>query len=225
MSTGVYAIRNLRNGRGYVGQSCRVESRLLSHLRALRRGTHINRHLQATFRKYGEGAFEFRTVVICEPFELTRYEQGLVNVRGHYNICKKCVTSSLGVTRTAETRARMSIALHGHTVTAESRARMSIAHRGRTHTAETRAWMSNTRHGRIFGPETRTRLSVALRGHTVTAESRARMSIAHRGHTHTAETRARISSAMRGRTLGPETRAKLSVACKTWRAAKKRTQK
>jgi len=59
MTRGVYCIKNIRDGRCYVGQSTRVEHRFLEHKSRLRRGCHENPRLQEAWTEFGEEAFEF----------------------------------------------------------------------------------------------------------------------------------------------------------------------
>jgi group I intron endonuclease len=56
---GIYLIRNLVNGRVYVGKSLDVESRLASHRRALKSGEHNIPKLQADWNEFGDEQFEF----------------------------------------------------------------------------------------------------------------------------------------------------------------------
>lgn len=51
----------------YIGQSKTIQRRWHDHLKCLRDGKHVNRHLQAAFQKYGEDAFEFSVIEECAP--------------------------------------------------------------------------------------------------------------------------------------------------------------
>lgn len=60
MNTGIYAIRCIRNGRHYVGQTSRPFSvREREHWGTLRAGKHKNDRLQSDWKRYGERAFSF----------------------------------------------------------------------------------------------------------------------------------------------------------------------
>lgn len=59
MSAGIYYIWNLGNHRAYIGKACDLDKRWHEHRRALNRGCHQNRALQADWDIYGESAFEF----------------------------------------------------------------------------------------------------------------------------------------------------------------------
>lgn len=65
----LYSIRNMINGKQYIGQAADVRQRWYTHLSSLRRGRHHSLSLQRSFNKYGEEAFDF--VVIEGPFGST----------------------------------------------------------------------------------------------------------------------------------------------------------
>lgn len=72
-ASGIYGIRNMVNGKWYIGQSVNVDARIKAHLRALRDDYHYNKHLRLAFRKYGEANFEFRV--------LEKTEEGLLDIQ------------------------------------------------------------------------------------------------------------------------------------------------
>ena len=51
---GIYKITNLKNNKGYIGQSTDIKTRWINHKRELRNNIHRNPHLQNAFNKYGE---------------------------------------------------------------------------------------------------------------------------------------------------------------------------
>jgi hypothetical protein len=114
----------------------------------------------------------FKPLLYCETFELTRYEQGFVNVLAPaYNICKECVESALGVKRTEETRKRIGAAKKGVKPSEEARRKRSIAYRGDKNpnfgnhkplSAETRKKISDSWKGKKHSDETRKKISVAI---------------------------------------------------------------
>ena len=55
----IYSITNTINGMGYIGQSTQWPRRWTSHKRNLRKNTHVNKHLQQDYNKYGKDAFVF----------------------------------------------------------------------------------------------------------------------------------------------------------------------
>lgn len=59
----------------YIGQSKNIKKRWHDHLQNLRQGTHINRHMQSAFQKYGESAFSFSVIEECDTSLLNEREQ------------------------------------------------------------------------------------------------------------------------------------------------------
>ena len=59
MSSGIYAITNLSNGKVYVGSTNDFKARWAYHKCRLRCNKHDNSHFQRSWNKYGEEVFEF----------------------------------------------------------------------------------------------------------------------------------------------------------------------
>lgn len=64
MNGGIYRIKNTIDGAVYIGSAKGFEYRFYVHIGALRKGVHINKHLQNAFNKYGETAFIFEVVEV-----------------------------------------------------------------------------------------------------------------------------------------------------------------
>jgi group I intron endonuclease len=133
--TGVYQIRNLLNGKIYVGQTTRMHERELEHMGSLRRGKHQNRHLQFAYDKYGKENFIFEILVYCEEFQLTYYEDAIKNASNGncYNI-RLCSDSNKGLKASEETKAKM-------------RANSAHAVLGRSHTEDEKKHLSEVESG------------------------------------------------------------------------------
>jgi group I intron endonuclease len=192
---GIYKITNLVNGKVYIGQSMELDIREGKHFGALRKNKHKNRYLQRAFNKYGEENFIFEILLYCEEFELTYYEQELVNrLRPEdYNINRECVDSSKGVKRPPETGLKISKALKGkkrEPATEEAKQNMSVAQRKRNETFVPKPWTEEDRQKKsdqmkgdknpMFGKhrskETKEKLRNANLGKKRTEESKAKQS-------------------------------------------------
>lgn len=192
MNTGIYAIQNTITGDQYIGQTTDFKARKRVHFQLLSVGRHINRHLQGAYNKYGGDNFEFVPLLYCEYFELTRYEQGLVDrLKPRYNICRECVNSTLGVFPSEETRLKLSLGKKGRPWSDEYKKHMSEVTKGRKFSVEHRKRLSLSQAGKarcIKSEETRRKLSEALMGHVgwnkgghISEETRRKISESHKG--------------------------------------------
>ena len=109
MTCGVYEIVNNVNGNRYVGSSVNIESRWKGHLRELRRGTHHAHHLQHSFNKYGEDAFQINVLLECERDCLIVNEQEEMDKGYDYN-SSPSAQNTLGLKLTDEQRSKASAA-------------------------------------------------------------------------------------------------------------------
>lgn len=73
--SGVYAIRNSRNGKIYIGSSINLSNRIKSHTYRMRNGVSKNRYIQADWDLYGPSAFTAHVLVYCLPDHCIGYEQ------------------------------------------------------------------------------------------------------------------------------------------------------
>ena len=69
VGSGIYVITNLSNRKVYIGQAVEVHKRWQAHKAALRARYHVNKHLESSWHKYGEGNFLFEILEKC-PIEL-----------------------------------------------------------------------------------------------------------------------------------------------------------
>lgn len=74
MSIGIYKIKNILNGKVYIGQSVDIEKRWSTHIAELKNNYHYNIHLQSAWNKYGEENFEFSIVEECGADRLNQCE-------------------------------------------------------------------------------------------------------------------------------------------------------
>lgn len=73
---GIYQIRNVVNGKVYVGSSVDLINRRSNHFRQLRKNIHHNIKLQYSYNKHGELSFVFEVVeFVDKPEDLISREQ------------------------------------------------------------------------------------------------------------------------------------------------------
>lgn len=79
-SSGIYVIRNLNNGKVYVGSTKNFYNRKATHFKLLRKNKHWNIKLQRSFNAHGENAFTF------EIIERVPYEKEIIIERENFFI-------------------------------------------------------------------------------------------------------------------------------------------
>lgn len=80
----VYQILNKITQKVYIGSTKNYRKRKQQHLSHLRCGSHVNSHLQNSFNKYTESAFEFSILLECENY--LEMEQKLIDAADWENI-------------------------------------------------------------------------------------------------------------------------------------------
>jgi len=213
--SGIYSIRNTVNGKVYIGKSVNIAGRWRSHRSCLRRGVHVNPHLQRAWCLYGESAF--RCEVLHEESDISLLPTLEAKYVSDFNATDEAHGYNLNVVSgdsyraSPETRAKQSAAqknrnrTHPRTCTPEQRARMSAAQRSRCVVVsdETRAKMSASGKGKPKSPEHRAAIGASRIGLIQSAETRAKIGAAHKGRKASDETRAKMSETRRGRKRGP----------------------
>jgi len=63
---GIYKIKNIANGKVYIGQSRGLHKRLTQHKNLLNTNRHPNPHLQYSYNKYGAEGFYFEVIENCK---------------------------------------------------------------------------------------------------------------------------------------------------------------
>lgn len=132
--TGIYRIRNIIDGKIYIGSSCKLRIRQKIHLRSLNKGTHHSIHLQRSWNKYGKESFVFE-ILECglDEHQLIAIEQKYIdNYRPEYNT-SPTAGSSLGQIRSPESREKMRLAQLGMKHTPERCKIKSISQGGENH--------------------------------------------------------------------------------------------
>ena len=85
--SGIYVIKNLLNGKMYIGSSKNFYERYKGHCSLLGRNVHFNSHLQSSFSKYGKENFEFSCIeeIKAEDFEsIEDFDKELITKEEYY---------------------------------------------------------------------------------------------------------------------------------------------
>lgn len=224
--TGVYIIKNLVNGKVYIGQSKNVRERIYKHKSRLRHGVHKNSHLQNAFRKYGEKAFWFGPLCECLEDELDQRERVWIewyratNRKHGYNLESGGHAQK---TMSEETRRKISERLNGRIcgpLSEEHRRKVSEGNKGKPKSEEHKHNLSEAWKGRPpISDETRRKQSEYAKNRP--EETLRKMSEKAKGRTLSEETRRKISEKQTGKRQSEETRRKRSESNKLYWARKK----
>lgn len=109
--SGVYLIRNVSNGKIYVGRSESVGHRVAGHFYILRNQTHYNRTLQEDFNLYGESCFEFEIIAEAEEFALKSLEESFLKSSDKSKLYNRHISGNTGATSkdiTSDAKLKMS---------------------------------------------------------------------------------------------------------------------
>ena len=164
MTRCIYKIINVINNKFYVGSAVNFEKRKARHLWRLRRGDHVNKHLQAAWQKYGDEAFVFAVVeVVPESADLLAAEN--VWLKQHvgkdycYNLGTDATAPQLGMSGSKN-------AMWGKTFshTDAAKARIGAAAKARVQSPEEKAKRQATLKGRVIPVDTRAKISATLSG-------------------------------------------------------------
>jgi group I intron endonuclease len=178
MNSGIYCIENLINGKKYIGSASSLFARKSDHFYCLKNNKHNNTHLQRAYNKYGHENFIFKILIICEIFELKKYEQFFVDFYKPeiYNICLKCVDSRFGVKASIKTRKRI---IKNHADISGENHPMYGKHRSeetKKKLSEINKGQNNPNYGIPKSKETKEKISIGNKGKHRSEETRRRLS-------------------------------------------------
>ncbi|NRD80266.1 GIY-YIG nuclease family protein [Bacillus sp. BRMEA1] len=107
---GIYSIKNIKNGKIYIGSSRNIKNRWWQHRSLLNKNEHYNHYLQRAWNKYGESSFEFTIeeqvndpnyLISTEQIWIDKYQSFLP--QNGYNICSNA-SNTLGVFHSDESK-------------------------------------------------------------------------------------------------------------------------
>lgn len=203
---GIYQIRNLQNGKVYIGSAKSFKKRYYQHKHHLRMNKHGNPHLQRAWNKGGEDVFQFEILevvsgnrnarIMIEQVYLDKYQSDWTLC---YNILKKAATNSRtnwsqnkDYKHTEETKKRIGSSNKGK----------SAWNKGKKRREETKKKISEATKGRVFSDEHRRKLRLAKKGKPPsdgTLANLRKMAKENKGKARSEETKRRISETKRRR--------------------------
>ena len=228
MACGIYEIRNKITDWKYIGSAVSIEGRWQGHRKALRGDYHHNKFLQRAWNKYGEEAFVFTVLEVCEKDNLLDREQSYFpSARTYramadgkfYNINpiagsgkppweghglsedhKKAIgDGNRGKKLTEETKNKIREAAKKRGIPEETRKKMTFSRKGYRTSEETKRKLSEAGKGRVVTEEARKKQSERMKGYKPSAETRKKQSDSMRGFSHSEETKAKMSATRKGR--------------------------
>ena len=197
---GIYMIRNVVNGKVYVGKSFDIKKRWANHRYELNKGIHVNNHLQSAWNKYGEDSFEFSIIEECSEDELSNKEIYWIKKMNAYRNGYNQTEGGEGAHLPEDVKKKIGEASKNWWSNPENKSKMSEARKG-----EGSFW-----YGKTFPEDMVAKLSESHKNPS--DEIRQKNSESHKGKKLSEEQKRKISESSKGRTLSEETRKKISEA-------------
>lgn len=175
----LYSIRNLVNGKRYIGITGNITKRWYAH-----RTNKLKTAVSKAIQKYGAENFEFKSLVIGEESYIKELEIKAIaafktKAPNGYNLTDGG-EGTTGYKQSLTQRARRSKALTGHKHTLGCIERIRNSNRGKKRSLETRERLRQSHLGKVQSVETKEKLSQALRGRVFSAALRKKLSRAAR---------------------------------------------
>jgi group I intron endonuclease len=168
ITSGIYCIENMVNGKKYIGQGINIERRMFQH--------HDNSHiLNNAIKKYGKENFNIYVLEYCSREELNVLEIKYIKEHGShvsiwgYNVSWGGNQPLIGISPSLETRKKISDAKMGHSVSEETKKLIKENRRdysgknnpmwGKHHSEEARKKIRDANLGRQLSDEIRKKIS------------------------------------------------------------------
>ena len=164
---GVYEIRNITNGKVYIGQTARFAHRWSVHRASLRGNKHHSSHLQRAWNFYGEDAFAFRILEVVDPYTIEKAceveQRYMDSVKPEYNVSMLSGGSRIGLNSTTEHIDNMKAAFSRPEVQAKLAQRPQSLVKSDDHRAAIGEKLKGNKNGagHKISPETRAKMNAA----------------------------------------------------------------
>lgn len=228
--SGIYFIKNLKNGKLYIGQSVDIRDRITHHKYHLKANKHSNEHLQRSYNKAGINNFEFKALEYCdeeqrderEVYWIHFYKSNTkkygynIESGGHANK-KLSEEAKLKMSkarkgrkmppRTEEHIRKLADAHIGHKHSKDSKQKMSESRKGKKLSEYQKQCLLNSRIGSKHSEETKRKWSEQRKGKTLTEDHKRKMSEGMKGkntYLRSEETKKRMSESMKGSKKRPQ---------------------
>lgn len=145
MSSGIYGIRNLINGKWYIGASTDLQHRKKDQLRLLQQGKNQNSFLQVAYDEYGADRFVFVVLEYTPVDKLNERERYFIahyktNQEGKgYNIARGGSQSDPARRAIREERKRISRAFESRRASIEARHKILVRSKNANHICKSEA--------------------------------------------------------------------------------------
>ena len=198
--TGIYKITNLVNKKMYIGQAVNIEiSRWKKHKSLLRNNRHWNKHLQASWNKYGENNFIFEIIIECHSEVLNDSEEYFIS---YYNT----QNNKFGYNKTTG-----GDGIKNYKHTDEAKVKISIAAKRYKLSEENKNKLIKSNTGRIKSKEELKKLSEAAKGRKISEWHKQQLINSKKDKLVSDETRLKISQSRKGFKMSEEQKLKLSL--------------
>ena len=179
MTCGIYQIKNVIDGKTYVGYSKNIERRLKKHFSNLSKDSHDNQYLQNAWNKYGEKNFESSILEEVDSLLLKEREKEYIqNLKTKYPNGYNLTDGGDGIVNLEESsKNKIREAQLGNKnrsgaiLSQETRNKISIGNKGKTISERRKRelsdrWMGdkNPNYGKAMSEDSRKKLSQSLKG-------------------------------------------------------------